>query len=82
MLFVLQTCFRFVKQELHQSSAIPLNPYKNNFLNNILWSTVLNAFLRSRKITPFIIPESIFSNQEFVELNKDGKVKCPSLKPD
>ena len=35
-------------------------PYFRSFSNNVLWSTVLKAFLRSRNILKFIFPSSEF----------------------
>ena len=75
-----QNCFLFCKYDINQSPAIPLTPYFSNFANKIVWSTVSNAFFRSRKMARFTSPLSIVSYQESELFIKDVIVEYNFLK--
>ncbi len=61
-LFSMQTCLRLLKYDLISLWAVPFIPYFSNFCRRIQWSTVSNAFSKSRKRTPLISPLSIFNS--------------------
>ena len=66
-----QNCFLFRRYEVNQSPVIPLMPYFSSFANKMVWSTVSNAFFRSRKIARFTSFLSMVEYQESVLFIKD-----------
>ena len=66
---------------------MPSLPYVFNLDNRISWSTVSNAFLRSKKTTALILRRSILYAQSSVASSKavsDSRMKAPEpwLNPD
>ena len=57
-----QTCFLLFKYDLNSFWAGPFIPYCSSFRRRTQWSTVSNAFLKSKNRTPLIRPLSIFSS--------------------
>ena len=55
--------------------AVPLIPYCSSFRRRIQWSTVSNAFLKSKNRTPLIRPLSIFSSHWLVQCNRAVSVE-------
>ena len=82
LLLILQICFLSCKYDWNHCRAVPRIPQRSSLDKSILWSTVSNAFLRSRKTTPLIKPLSILVSQLFVKCSSVVSVEWLERKPD
>lgn len=75
--------FLFSKYVLNQFSTVPERPAQfSSRLSNMLWSTVLNAVLRSSKTKTDILPLSVFRHMSLNTLVRAVSVLWFCLKPD
>ena len=71
-----QYCWRLLRFFLNHSTSIPSIPYTFSSLISISWSTVSNAFLRSRNSAKLALFLSILSYQLSETLIREVMVEC------
>ena len=59
----LQCCTLFDKYDFNRDKSLSCRPYRHSFSSNISRFTVSKAFLKSRNITAFAFPLSMFNSQ-------------------
>ena len=67
---------------MNQVPTAPSRPYTFSFDSKVPWSSVSNAFLRSKKITALTRPWSILHAQLFVVSRSAVTVECKLRNPD
>ena len=64
----LQHCTLFDRYDFNRDKSLLCRPYRHSFSSNISSFTVSKAFLKSRNLTTFAFPLSMFTSQLLIDL--------------